>query len=60
MNESDYIFSAADGDFVAMLHAQIAEQNRLRAASVVSEFKLLPPKLQTETLALINRFCLRG
>ena len=60
MNESDYIFSAADGDFAAMLLDQQAEQHRLRAASIVSEFKPLPLELQTETLALINRFCLRG
>jgi len=49
-----------DAAFVAMLAAQQTEQNRQRAAYIVSEFKLLPTDDQTAVLAHLNQFCLRG
>jgi hypothetical protein len=43
-----------------MLAAQQAEQNRQRAAYIVSEFKLLPTDDQTAVPEHLNQFCLRG
>jgi len=49
-----------DAAFVAMLAAQQTEQNRQRAAYIVSEFKLLPTDDQTAVPEHLNQFCLRG